>query len=62
MKTFILTSLNKEFGQDPDGKLLTKEQIATFFARANIDKILNSLITKKYLQGNSAILLFGNSF
>ena len=62
MKSFILTRRNKEFGHDPDGKLLTKEQIATFFDHPNLDKILDSLVTKKYLQGNTAILLFGNSF
>jgi hypothetical protein len=62
MKSFILTRRNKEFGHDPDGKLLTKEQIATFYAHPNLDKILDSLVTKKYLQGNTAILLFGNSF
>jgi hypothetical protein len=62
IKNFILKRRNKEFGHDPDGKLLTKEQIATFFAHPNLDKILDSLVTKKYLQGNIAILLFGNSF
>ena len=62
IKSFILTRRNKEFGHDPDGKLLTKEEIATFFAHPNLDKILDSLVTKKYLQGNIAILLFGNSF
>ena len=62
IKSFILTRRNKEFGHNPDGKLLIKEQIATFFAHPNLDKILDSLVTKKYLQGNIAILLFGNSF
>ena len=62
MKSFILTRRNKEFGNYPDGKLLTKEQIATFFAHPNLDKFFDSLVTKKYLQGNMAILLFGNSF
>jgi len=62
MKGFILKRRNKEFGHHPDGKLLSKEQIATFFAHPNLDKILDSLVTKKYLQGNTAIHLFGNSF
>jgi len=62
MKSFILKRRNKEFGHDPDGKLLTKEQIVTFFAHPNLDKILDSLVTKKNLQGNIAILLFRNSF
>ena len=62
MKSFILKRRNKKFGYDPDGQLLTKEQIATFFAHPNLDKILDSLVTKKYRQGNIAILLFGDSF
>jgi DNA (cytosine-5)-methyltransferase 1 len=62
MKSFILKRRNKEFGHDRDGKLLTKKQRATFFADPNLDKILDSLVTKKYLQENIAILLFGNSF
>ena len=62
MKSFIWKRRNKEFGHDSDGKLLTKEQIATFFAHPNLDKILDSLVTKKYLQGNTAILLLGNCF
>jgi DNA (cytosine-5)-methyltransferase 1 len=61
MKSFILKRRNKKFGHDPDGKLLTKEQIATFFAHPNLDQILDSLVTKKYLQ-NIAILILGNSF
>ncbi len=62
MKSFILTRRNKEFGHDPDGKLLTKDQIATFLAHPNLAKSLDSLVTKKYLQRNIAILIFGNSF
>ena len=53
MKTFILKRRNKKLGHDPDGKLLTKEQIATFFAHPNLDKNLDFLVTKKYLQGNN---------
>jgi DNA (cytosine-5)-methyltransferase 1 len=53
MNLFILKRRNKEFGSDQDGKLLTKEQIATFFAHPNLDKILDSLVTKKYLQPNN---------
>ena len=62
MKSFIWTRRNKEFGHYPDGKLLIKEQIATFFAHPNLDKFFDSLVTKKYRQGNIAILLFGNPF
>jgi DNA (cytosine-5)-methyltransferase 1 len=47
MKSFILTRRNREFGHDPDGKLLTKEQIATFLAHPNLEKILDSLVTNK---------------
>lgn len=50
MNLFILKRRNKEFGSDRDGKLLSKEQIATFFARPNLDEILDLLVTKKYLQ------------
>jgi DNA (cytosine-5)-methyltransferase 1 len=53
MNIFILKRRNKEFGSDQDGKLLTKEQIATFFAHPNLEEILDSLVTKKYLQRNN---------
>ena len=55
MNRFILKRRNKEFGNHQDGKLLTKEQIATFFAHPNLDKILESLVTKKYLQRNNQL-------
>jgi DNA (cytosine-5)-methyltransferase 1 len=55
MNLFILKRRNKEFGHHQDGKLLTKEQIATFFAHPNLDKILDSLVTKKYLQRNNQL-------
>jgi DNA (cytosine-5)-methyltransferase 1 len=50
MNLFILKRRNKEFGHDQDGKLLTKEQIATFFTDPNLNEILDSLVAKKYLQ------------
>ena len=53
MNRFILKRRNKEFGHDQDGKLLTKEQIATFFVHPNLDEILDLLVTKKYLQCNN---------
>ncbi|MEG4503940.1 DNA (cytosine-5-)-methyltransferase [Microcoleus sp. F6_B4] len=53
MNLFILKRRNKEFGSNQDGNLLTKEQIATFFAHPNLDQILDSLVTKKYLQRNN---------
>lgn len=55
MNLFILKRRNKEFGHHQDGKLLTKEQIATFFDRPNLDKILDSLVKKKYLQRNNQL-------
>lgn len=55
MNLFILKRRNKAFGQHQDGKLLTKEQIATFFAHPNLDDILDSLVTKKYLQRNNQL-------
>ncbi|MEG5140172.1 MULTISPECIES: DNA cytosine methyltransferase [unclassified Microcoleus] len=53
MNRFILKRRNKEFGHHQDGKLLTKEQIATFFTHPNLDKILDLLVAKKYLQCNN---------
>ncbi len=50
MNRFILKRRNKQFGQEQDGKLLTKEQIASFFEHPNLGGILNSLVTKKYLK------------
>jgi DNA (cytosine-5)-methyltransferase 1 len=55
MNLFILKRRNKEFGHHQDGKLLTKEQIATFFAHPNLDEILDSLVTKKYLQRHNQL-------
>lgn len=50
MNRFILKRRNKEFGKTQDGKLLTKEQISTFFDRPHLETILESLVAKKYLQ------------
>ena len=50
MNRFILKRRNKEFGDRQDGKLLTKEQIASFFPHPQLDKILASLVNKKYLK------------
>ncbi len=55
MNRFILKRRNKEFGKTQDGKLLTQEQISTFFDRANLDQILDSLVAKKYLQRNGEL-------
>lgn len=50
MNRFILKRRNKEFGRTQDGKLLTKEQIASFCDHPNLGKLLNSLVAKKYLK------------
>lgn len=50
MNRFILKRRHKEFGSHQDGKLLTKEQIASFFAHPQLDRLLESLVAKKYLQ------------
>lgn len=50
MNRFILKRRNKEFGDEQDGKLLTKEQIATFFKAPDLDDILQGLVNKKYLK------------
>lgn len=50
MNLFILKRRNKKFGKHQDGKLLTKEQIATFYPHKNLPGILNSLVNKKYLK------------
>ena len=55
MNLLILKRRNKEFDNHQDGKLLTKEQIATFFERPNLDEILDSMVTKKYLQRHNQL-------
>ncbi|OKH36385.1 DNA (cytosine-5-)-methyltransferase [[Phormidium ambiguum] IAM M-71] len=50
MNRFILKRRNREFGNHQDGKLLTKEQIASFFSHPQLDEILESLVNKKYLK------------
>lgn len=50
MNLFILKRRNKSFGSEQDGKLLSKEQIATFYAHPELDILLDSLVTKNYLQ------------
>ncbi|WP_027249875.1 DNA (cytosine-5-)-methyltransferase [Planktothrix agardhii] len=50
MNRFILKRRNKEFGDEQDGKLLTKNQIATFFNSPNLDDLLQLLVDKKYLK------------
>ncbi len=50
MTQLISNRRKKIFGTHQDGKMLTKEQIQTFFKNPNIDSIINSLIQKGYLK------------
>lgn len=50
MKALISNRRKKIFGTHQDGKMLTKEQIRTFFDVPSLDKLLNSLIHKGYLK------------
>jgi DNA (cytosine-5)-methyltransferase 1 len=50
MNRFITKRRNKEFGKHQDGKLLSKDQIATFFENPYLENILDSLVHKKYLK------------
>ncbi|MBE9008017.1 DNA (cytosine-5-)-methyltransferase [Fortiea sp. LEGE XX443] len=50
MNLFITKRRNQEFGRHQDGKLLTQEQIATFYKNPELGNILNSLVSKKYLK------------
>jgi DNA (cytosine-5)-methyltransferase 1 len=50
MNLFILKRRNKIFGHLQDGKLLTKEQVASFFDHPKLDAILDALVSKKYLK------------
>lgn len=50
MNRFILKRRNKEFGHQQDGKLLSKEQIASFFVHPNLGEILDALVSKNYLK------------
>ncbi|MBO0351428.1 DNA (cytosine-5-)-methyltransferase [Phormidium pseudopriestleyi FRX01] len=50
MNRFILKRRNSKFGKDQDGKLLSQEQIATFFESPNLEQILQSLVLKNYLK------------
>ena len=50
MNSFILKRRNSEFGKERDGKLLSKEQIGTFFNSSKLETILDSLVAKNYLK------------
>lgn len=50
MNEFILARRRKKFGANRDGKMLTKEQISTFFNPDNLQQVLDSLERKEYIQ------------
>lgn len=50
MNSLILKRRNSQFGKHQDGKLLSQKQIASFFAHPQLDILLNSLVSKNYLQ------------
>ncbi|MGD1807374.1 DNA (cytosine-5-)-methyltransferase [Dapis sp. BLCC M126] len=50
MNCLILKRRNSRFGKHQDGKLLSQEQIASFFTHPQLDILLNSLVSKNYLQ------------
>jgi len=50
MNALISHRRHKEFGNHQDGKSLTIEQIKTFFNHEDMEKIIYSLIQKKYLK------------
>lgn len=50
MKSLISNRRKKVFGTHQDGKMLTLEQIKTFYKNPNVEKIILSLMKKKYLK------------
>lgn len=52
MNCLILKRRNSQFGKHQDGKLLSLDQIASFFAHPELDLniLLDSLVSKNYLQ------------
>lgn len=50
MTTLISNRRRKVFGAHQDGKMLTKEQIETFFSHPKIDSIMEALLSKGYLK------------
>ena len=49
MNQFILQRRNKKFGSHRDGKMLSRDQISTFWDE-NLDDILTSLLRMNYLK------------
>lgn len=50
MNSFILQRRKKKFGHHQDGKILSKEQIASYYSGHNLEGILASLEAKGYIQ------------
>ncbi len=53
MNTLISNRRKKKFGRHQDGKMLTIEQIKTFYNKKNMNTIIESLIKKGYLQNKN---------
>lgn len=50
MNLLIANRRKKVFGTHQDGKMLSKEQISTFYKRNDIDDVITSLLSKGYLK------------
>ena len=50
MNSLILNRRKPVFGKEQDGKMLTLEQIKTFYTEPDIDEVVASLLEKRYLQ------------
>lgn len=50
MNALILNRRKPIFGKEQDGKKLTLEQIKTFYSEPDIEKVMASLLEKRYLQ------------
>lgn len=50
MNALILNRRKPIFGKEQDGKKLTLEQIKTFYTEPDIEKVIASLLEKRYLQ------------
>lgn len=52
MNALILNRRKPVFGREQDGKKLTLEQIKTFYTEPDIEEVITSLLSKRYLQVN----------
>lgn len=62
LNLLVANRRKKIFGTHQDGKALSKDQIRTFYKKNNIDKIIDSLINKRYLKEKNGLfnLVTGN--